>query len=203
MTNGSDTYRALFDIYLGGYRTTSTPFRSDEENKKIDQELTGFGTITSQTDQLLGKLSSQPGDDAEDEAENMTTLLRAGLGTVSSIFVQAVKWDEVRIKSASVASQAGLRKVAVNQETTDQKLLANLGELVGKAATALARAAGETEPKPDPRPAPSKQSITAAAKELTGDLAKQTPDITEQMVIEDDSLSGIDAPDAQIDDGQE
>lgn len=51
MTNGSDTYRALFDIYLGGYRTTSTPFRSDEENKKIDKELTGFGSLQAQAGQ--------------------------------------------------------------------------------------------------------------------------------------------------------
>ena len=56
MANGSGTYRTLFDLYVSGYRATSTSLRSKTENETIDAALSTFGGLTDKTDQEITRL---------------------------------------------------------------------------------------------------------------------------------------------------
>lgn len=58
MTNGSDTYRTLFDLYVSGYHATSTSLRSKTENETIDAALSTFGGLTDKTDQEITRLAA-------------------------------------------------------------------------------------------------------------------------------------------------
>ena len=211
MANGSGTYRTLFDLYVSGYRATSTSLRSKTENETIDAALSTFGGLTDKTDQEITRLaaSQDPGDAFA--AEDMTTILEAGLSNIKDIFTKAIEWDAAHVKAASVTSQPNVAKVADAQEATDQELVANLSGLISKASEALDRAAG-SEPPPEPQPdtgpedevetdsstdsslTPSDEPDEVTVEEVEAQILQEDTGLTEEMVIEDDNLSGISAP---------
>ena len=220
MTNGSDTYRTLFDLYVSGYRTTSTSLRSKTENETINAALSTFGGLTDKTDEEIAQLAASQDPGEAFAADDMTTILEAGLSNIKDIFAKAIEWDAVHVKAAPVTSQANVAKVADAQEATDQELVANLSGLISMAREALDRAAG-SEPKPEP------QSDTGPEDEVETDLttdseeppeepddpdlqpgeadleaaveeAARTGKMNEQLVAEDQRLSGAAAPDDEI-----
>ena len=211
MTNGGDTYRTLFDLYLSGYQAISTSLRSKTENETINASLSTFGGLTDKTDQEITRLaaSQDPGDASA--AEDMTTILEAGLSNIKDIFAKAVEWDAAHVKAASVTSQANVAKVADAQEATDQELVANLTSLVSKANEALVRAAAAGEPTPEPitdpektgdtvvEPAPEPQADSEEADDATTETAleeaRRTGVMNERLVIENAELSGAGEPD--------
>lgn len=220
MTNGSDTYRTLFDLYLSGYQATSTSLRSKSENETIDSALSTFGGLTDKTDEEIARLtaSEDKGDTAA--AEDMTTILEAGFLNIKDIFAKAVEWDAAHVKAASTTSQANVEKLANDQEATDQELVANLDGLISKAREALLRAAG-SEPKTEPQPGtgpedevetdlktdseeppeePDDQDLQPgdADLEVATEEAARTGKMNEQLVAEDKRLSGAAAPDDEI-----
>ena len=214
MANGGDTYRTLFDLYVSGYRATSTALRSKTENETIDAALSTFGGLTDKTDQEITRLaaSEDPGDASA--AEDMTTILEAGFSNIKDIFAKAVEWDAAHVKAASTTSQANVAKVADAQEATDQELVANLTSLVSKANEALIRAAAEGEPTPEPigdpektgdtvvEPAPEPQVDSKETDDATAETALEeavrTGTMNERLVIENEELSGAAAPDDEI-----
>ena len=173
MTNGSDTYRTLFDLYVSGYRATSTSLRSKTENETIDAALSTFGGLTDKTDQEITQLAASQDTGEAYAAEDMTTILEAGLSNIKDIFLKAVDWDAAHVKAAPATSQANATKVADAQEATDQELLANLSGLVSKARDALDRAAGSAPP-----PAPS--TDTGTADEVETDLTSDDEEPPEE-----------------------
>ncbi len=204
MTNGSGTYRTLFDLYVSGYRATSTSLRSKTENETIDATLSTFGSLTDKTDQEITRLaaSQDPGDAAA--ADDMTSLLEAGLSNIKDIFTKAVEWDAAHVRAASVASQPSVAKTAITQEATDQELVANLTSLVSKANEALVRAAAAGEPTPEPTaaPTPEPQADSEEADDATTETALEeavrTGIMNERLVIENQELSGAAAPGDEI-----
>lgn len=214
MTNGSDTYRTLFDLYVSGYRATSTSLRSKEENETIDSTLSTFGGLTDKTDQEIAELAASLDPGEAFAAEDMTTILEAGLSNIKDIFAKAVEWDAAHVKAASVTSQANVAKVADAQEATDQELVANLTSLVFKANEALVRAAAAGEPAPEPtadpektgdtvvEPAPEPQADPEEADEdmveTADEEAQQTGKMNEQLMIDDEDLSGAAEPDDEL-----
>ena len=211
MTNGSDTYRTLFDLYVSGYRATSTSLRSKTENETIDAALSTFGGLTDKTDEEITQLAASQDTGETFAAEDMTTILEAGYSNIKDIFDKAVAWDAAHVKAASAASQANVAKVAEAQEATDQELLANLSGLISKASEALDRAAG-SEPKPEPQPdtgpedevetdsstdssqTPSDEPDDVTVEEVEAQILREDTGLTEEMVLEDENLSGISAP---------
>ena len=201
MANGSGTYRTLFDLYVSGYRATSTSLRSKTENETIDAALSTFGGLTDKTDQEITRLaaSQDPGDASA--ADDMTTILEAGLSNIKDIFTKAIEWDAAHVKAASVTSQANVAKVADAQEATDQELVANLTSLVSKANEALVRAAAAGEPAPEPTaaPTPEPQADSEEADDATTETALEeavrTGIMNERLVIENADLSGAGEPD--------
>ncbi len=211
MTNGSDTYRTLFDLYVSGYRATSTSLRSKTENETIDAALTTFGGLTDKTDQEIADLAASQDPGEAFAADDMTTILEAGFSNIKDIFDKAVDWDAAHVKAASVTSQPNVAKVADAQEATDQELVANLSGLISKASEALDRAAG-SEPPPEPQPdtgpedevetdsstdssqTPSDEPDEVTVEEVEAQILREDTGLTEEMVIEDDNLSGISAP---------
>ena len=191
MTNGSDTYRTLFDLYVSGYRATSTSLRSKEENQKIETDISAFGKLCAQADSTLAGDSSSKGEDSGDS--DIVAFLTASLGNLQGLFKVAIEWDAAHVKAVPVLDQAKFQKIALTQEATDQELVSNFKSLVAKVATALD--GGSVSPQPiKPGPRPSDSTIKKAAKSVGEELAKETGDVTEQMVIEDAEMSGIDAP---------
>ena len=156
MTNGSDTYRTLFDLYVSGYRATSTSLRSKAENEAIDAILSTFGGLTEKTDKEITRLAGSQDQGEVSAAEDMATILEAGFSNVKDIFAQAVDWDAMHVKAVSVASQPSVATTVNAQEATDQELVANLANLVAKAKEALVRAAAADEPTPEPQADPAK-----------------------------------------------
>ena len=211
MANGGDTYRTLFDLYVSGYRATSTSLRSKTENETIDAALSTFGGLTDKTDQEIAQLAASQDPGEAFAADDMTTILEAGLSNIKDIFDKAVDWDAAHVKAASVTSQANVAKVADAQEATDQELVANLDGLISKAREALRRAAGSApppEPQPDTGPEdevepdsstdssqiPSDEPDDVTVEEVEAQILREDTGLTEEMVIEDDNLSGISAP---------
>ena len=211
MANGSDTYRTLFDLYVSGYRATSTSLRSKTENETIDAALSTFGGLTDKTDQEITQLAASQDTGEAFAAEDMTTILEAGYSNIKDIFAKGIAWDAAHVKAASAASQANVAKVADAQEATDQELLANLSGLISKASEALDRAAG-SEPKPEPQPdtgpedevetdsstdssqTPSDEPDDVTVEEVEAQILREDTGLTEEMVLEDENLSGISAP---------
>ena len=214
MANGGDTYRTLFDLYVSGYRATSTSLRSKTENETIDGTLSTFGGLTDKTDQEIAELAASQDPGEAFAAEDMTTILEAGLSNIKDIFAKAVEWDAAHVKAASVTSQANVAKVADAQEATDQELVANLTSLVSKANEALVRAAAAGEPPPEPtadpeqtdnavvEPTPEPQADPEEADEdmveTADEEAQQTGKMNEQLMIDDEDLSGAAEPDDEL-----
>ena len=214
MTNGSDTYRTLFDLYVSGYQATSTSLRSKEENETINSALSTFGDLTDKTDEEIARLTASEDKGDTSAADDMTTILEAGLSYIKDVFAKAIEWDAAHVKAASTASQANVEKVANDQEATDQELVANLTSLVSKANEALVRAAAAGEPTPEPTADPEKTEDTVveptpepqADSEKAGDAdleaateeAVRTGKMNEQLVAEDARLSGAAAPGYEI-----
>jgi hypothetical protein len=204
MTNGSDTYRTLFDLYVEGYRATSTSLRSKSETESIDTALATFGGLTDKTDKEIDLLSSSEQEGNLAAAQDMTSLLEAGFTNIKEIFAKAVEWDAAHVKSASVASQPSVAKTANAQEATDQELVTNLSGLVSKANEALLRAAGDApepqpEPEPEPEPAPQDEINEVTEEQVEAQILMEDTGLTEQMVTEDEDLSGVSAPEEPTD----
>ena len=110
--------------------------------------------------------------------------------------------------------------MANDQEATDQELVANLDGLISKAREALLRAAG-SEPKTEPQPGtgpedevetdlktdseeppeePDDQDLQPGDADLEAAVeeAARTGKMNEQLVAEDQRLSGAAAPDDEI-----
>lgn len=214
MTNGSDTYRTLFDLYVSGYRATSTSLRSKTENETINATLSIFGGLTEKTDKEIARLARSQDQGDISAAEDMATILEAGFSNIKDIFTKAVDWDAVHVKAVSVASQPSVAKTVNDQEATDQELVANLAGLVSKANEALVRAAAAGEPAPEPtadpektgdtvvEPAPEPQADPEEADEdmveTADEEAQQTGEMNEQLVIDDEDLSGAAEPDDEL-----
>lgn len=191
MTNGSDAYRTLFDLYVSGYRATSTSLRSKEENQKIAADIGAFGKLCAEADSTLAGDPSGKGGGSGDE--DIVAFLNASLGNLQALFKVALEWDARHVKAAVVLDQAKFQKIALAQEATDQGLVSNFRSLVARVATAID--GGSVSPPPiTPGPKPSDSTIKKSVKLVGEELAKETGDITEQMVIEDAEVSGIDAP---------
>lgn len=213
MANGSDTYRTLFDLYVSGYRATSTSLRSKTENETIDGTLSTFGGLTDKTDKTIAGLAASQDTGDASAAEDMTTILEVGLSNIKDIFAKAVEWDAVHLKAQPVLSQAKFIKKYQAQETIDQELVSNFESLVSKADDALERAAGG-EPTPGPIPDPGKTDDAAGeptpepqadpeevdddTAETAAEEARRTGKMTEQLVIEDEELSGAAEPDDEL-----
>ena len=212
MANGGDTYRTLFDLYVSGYRATSTSLRSKSENETIDAALTTFGGLTDKTDQEIAELAASQDPGEAFAAEDMTTILEAGFSNIKDIFAKAVDWDAAHVKAASVTSQPNVAKVADAQEATDQELVADLGGLISKAREALDRAAAGSTPAPQPdtgpedeveteSPTDSSQTPSDEPDEVTVEEveeAQQTGEMNEQLMAEDEDLSGAAEPDDEL-----
>ena len=191
MTNGSDTYRTLFDLYVSGYRATSTSLRSKEENQKIETDISAFGKLCADADNALAGDSSGKGGGSDDS--DIVAFLTASLGNLQGLFKVALEWDAAHVKAATVLDQAKIQKIALAQEATDQELVSNFKSLIAKVATALD--SGSVGPQPIiPAPRPSDSTIKKAAKSVGKKLASETGDLTKEMVIQDAEMSGLDAP---------